>query len=276
MPFFAPVTNAIFFDEVCVFVSLLRDFSLKQVFRNPSDLEFASIVNASTSGSRGTPGRWVCIVEPKRPSETIARTACPFRRRRTHSDLAPRFSQSAIGIGAEYNIQTIHTGPHIRKCKAIALFASKVVNCIFVKEPVFFPRASIKISPNAAALAAVGWAGGLEDQDSGGPPNSLTNVGGKKRGVFYKASYIKVGDVQYRPGPFPSYLVHLNRKIGQTRQSFYAEVLENGRIVRPVPVSAPVVRRSREPERANPEEKLGGAEEKKKSGSAEEKTFELA
>ncbi len=26
----------------CVFVSLLRDFSLKQVFRNPSDLEFAS------------------------------------------------------------------------------------------------------------------------------------------------------------------------------------------------------------------------------------------
>jgi hypothetical protein len=25
-------------------------------------------------------------------------------------------SQSAIGIGAEYNIQTIHTGPHIRKC----------------------------------------------------------------------------------------------------------------------------------------------------------------
>jgi hypothetical protein len=30
-------------------------------------------------------------------------------------------SQSAIGIGAEYNIQSIHTGPHIRKCKAIAL-----------------------------------------------------------------------------------------------------------------------------------------------------------
>src|SRR6266404_7392908 len=30
-------------------------------------------------------------------------------------------SQSAIGIGASYNIQTLHTGPHIRRCKAIAL-----------------------------------------------------------------------------------------------------------------------------------------------------------
>jgi hypothetical protein len=40
--FLAPVTNAIFLDEVCVFVSLPRDFSLKQVFRNPSDLHFES------------------------------------------------------------------------------------------------------------------------------------------------------------------------------------------------------------------------------------------
>ena len=31
---------------------------------------------------------------------------------------------------------------------------------------------------------------------------------------------------------FPSYLVHLNGQIGQTRQSFYADVLEDGRIVR--------------------------------------------
>ena len=51
-----------------------------------------------------------------------------------------------------------------------------------------------------------------------------------------------------------------------------------------VPVSAPVVRRSREPERVNSEEKWGGAEEKMKWGGAEEKkvgwlrreTFELA
>ncbi len=43
-------------------------------------------------------------------------------------------------------------------------------------------------------------------------------------------------------------------------------------VVRSVPVSAPVVRRSREPERANSEEKWGGAEEKMKWGGAEEKS----
>ena len=131
--------------------------------------------------------------------------------------------------------------------------------------------ATDKISPNAAVLAAVGWAGGLEDHDSGGYPNSLTNVGGKKPGGFYHASYIKVGDVQYQPGPFPNYLVHLNGQIGQTRESFYADVLEDGRIVRPVPVSASVLRRYREPKRANSEEKWGVAEEKMKWGGAEEK-----
>jgi hypothetical protein len=131
--------------------------------------------------------------------------------------------------------------------------------------------ATDKISPNAAVLAAVGWAGGLEDHDSGGPPNSLTNLGGKKPGGFYHASYIKVGDVDYQPGPFPNYLVHLNGQIGQTRQSFYADVLEDGRIVRPVPVSGPVVRRSRGSEKGKPEEKWGGADEKMKWGGSEEK-----
>jgi hypothetical protein len=47
--------------------------------------------------------------------------------------------------------------------------------------------------------------------------------------------------------------------------------LEDGRIVRPVPVSAPVVRGSRELERANSEEKWGGAEEKMKWGGSEQK-----
>jgi hypothetical protein len=37
------------------------------------------------------------------------------------------------------------------------------------------------------------------------------------------------------------------------------------------PVSAPVARRSRKPERVNPEEKWVGAEEKMKWGGAEEK-----
>jgi hypothetical protein len=132
-------------------------------------------------------------------------------------------------------------------------------------------NATDKISPNAAVLAAVGWAGGLKDHDSGSYPNSLTNVGGKKAGGFYHASYIKVGDVHYQPGPFPNYLVHLNGQIGQARQSFYADVLEDGRIVRPVTVSASVARRSRKAERVNPEEKWGGAEEKMKWGGAEEK-----
>ncbi len=131
--------------------------------------------------------------------------------------------------------------------------------------------ATEKISQPAAVLAAVGWAGGLDDHDSGGPPNSLTNLGAKKPGGFYHASYIKVGNVQYRPSPVPNYLVHLNGQIGPTRQSFYADVLEDGRIVRPIPVSAPVIRRFREPERANPNEKWGGAEEAMKWGGAEEK-----
>jgi hypothetical protein len=49
--------------------------------------------------------------------------------------------------------------------------------------------ATDKISPNAAVLAAVGWAGGLEDHDSGSYPNSLTNVGGKNsEGFLFYAS----------------------------------------------------------------------------------------
>jgi hypothetical protein len=63
--------------------------------------------------------------------------------------------------------------------------------------------ATDKISPNSAVLAAVSWAGGLEDHDSGSYPNSLANVSGKKAGGFYHASYIKVGDVQYQPGSVP-------------------------------------------------------------------------
>lgn len=145
--------------------------------------------------------------------------------------------------------------------------------------------ATDKIPQAAAILAAVGWAGGLEDHDmpSGvsNYPNSLTNVGGKIPGGFYHASYIKVGDVQYLPGPFPSYLVHLNGQIGQTRQSFYADVLEDGRIVRPVEISASEARGSRELERPNPVEqwggsekmRWGGAEAKKDWGGAEKKKW---
>ena len=130
--------------------------------------------------------------------------------------------------------------------------------------------ATNKISPNAAVLAAVGWAGGLEDHDPG-YSNSLTNVGGKKPGGFYNASFIKVGDVQYRSVPFPNYLVHLNGQIGQSRQSFYADVLDDGRVVRPVAISGSEVRDSRKLDSPNTAEQWGGADAKMKWGGAAEK-----
>jgi len=90
-----------------------------------------------------------------------------------------------------------------------------------------------KISQNQAAIIAVGWAGGLET--TGG----LTTLGGSKPGGFYDATYIKVDSVQYQTSPVPYYLVQMNGKIGQTRQTFYAAVLEDGRIVRPQAISGP-------------------------------------
>ena len=90
-----------------------------------------------------------------------------------------------------------------------------------------------KISQNQAAIIAVGWAGGLET--TGG----LTNLGASKPGGFYNATYIKVDSVQYQTSPVPYYLVQMNGKISQTRQTFYAAVLEDGRIVRPTAVSGP-------------------------------------
>jgi hypothetical protein len=92
-----------------------------------------------------------------------------------------------------------------------------------------------KISQNQAAIVAVGWAGGLET--AGG----LTNLGASKPGGFYNATYVKVDSVQYQTSPVPYYLVQMNGKIGQTRQTFYAAVLEDGRIVRPTAISGPAM-----------------------------------
>src|SRR5580700_10002573 len=94
-----------------------------------------------------------------------------------------------------------------------------------------------KISQNEAPILAVGWAAGLET--TGG----LTNLGASKPGGFYNASYVKVDSVQYQTGPVPYYLVQMNGKIGQTRQTFYAAVLEDGRIVRPTAISGPATPR---------------------------------
>jgi hypothetical protein len=90
-----------------------------------------------------------------------------------------------------------------------------------------------KISQNEVAIIAVGWAAGLET--TGG----LTNIGASKPGGFYNAAYVKVESVQYQTSPVPYYLVQMNGKIGQTRQTFYAAVLEDGRIVRPTAMSKP-------------------------------------
>jgi hypothetical protein len=94
-----------------------------------------------------------------------------------------------------------------------------------------------KISQNEVPVLAVGWAAGLET--TGG----LTNLGADKPGGFYNASYVKVDSIQYQTGPVPYYLVQMNGKIGQTRQTFYAAVLEDGRIVRPMAISRPATPR---------------------------------
>ena len=90
-----------------------------------------------------------------------------------------------------------------------------------------------RVSQTEAAIIAVGWAGGLET--TGG----LTNLGASKPGGFYNATYVKVDSVQYQTSPVPYYLVQMDGKIGQTRQTFYAAVLEDGRIVRPTAINGP-------------------------------------
>jgi hypothetical protein len=95
-----------------------------------------------------------------------------------------------------------------------------------------------KISQKEVPIIAVGWAAGLET--TGG----LTALGAGKPGGFYNASYVKVDSVQYQTGPVPYYLVQMNGKIGQTRQTFYAAVLEDGRIVRPMAISGPATPRT--------------------------------
>jgi N-acetylmuramoyl-L-alanine amidase len=94
-----------------------------------------------------------------------------------------------------------------------------------------------KISQNEVPIVAVGWAAGLET--TGG----LTNLGADKPGGFYNASYVKVDSVQYQTGSLPYYLVQMNGKIGQTRQTFYAAVLEDGRVVRPTAINTPTTPR---------------------------------
>ena len=77
-----------------------------------------------------------------------------------------------------------------------------------------------------------GRAGGWETN------NGLTTVGGGKPGGFYNATHIKVNSVQQETSPIPYYLVQMDGNIGQSIQTFYAVVLEDGSIVTPTVVGA--------------------------------------
>jgi hypothetical protein len=120
--------------------------------------------------------------------------------------------------------------------------------------------ANFPMTAGSAEVAAVGWAGGLEDKDKfDNYPNSLTILGGKVPGGFYNASFTKPTSVQRINGPVPYYLVEMRGNIAGNAQTFYAAVLDDGNLVRPVPVSRYAyhpVRHSRE--------KWGGFREKKK------------
>jgi hypothetical protein len=129
-------------------------------------------------------------------------------------------------------------------------------------------------------VAAVGWAGGLQDHEMGvgvsSYPNSLTNLGAKTPGGFYNASFVHPKNVQRVEGPTPYYLVEMTGVVAGEHQTLYAAVLDDGRLVRPESVPCaethhPVMRRHHG--------KWGGAgtkwggEEKKKWGGQEKKKW---
>jgi hypothetical protein len=105
---------------------------------------------------------------------------------------------------------------------------------------------------------------------------------------FYNATYVRPISVQRINGPVPYYLVQMRGNVAGSAQTFYAAVLDDGNLVRPVPVSRHAyhpVRRSREKWRGVEEKKkprvralreaaaqgMGGAELKGKWGGSEEK-----
>ena len=102
-----------------------------------------------------------------------------------------------------------------------------------------------KITAGSAEVAAVGWAGGLNDFEKpvGGSayPNSLTNLGAKTPGGFYNASYVHPTHVERVEGPTPYYLVTMSGVTSGGHQTLYAAVLDDGRLVRPE--SVPCVER---------------------------------
>src|ERR1700745_3563549 len=98
--------------------------------------------------------------------------------------------------------------------------------------------ADFRMTAGAAEVVAVRWASGLKDKDkSDSYPNSLTILGGAIPGGFYNATYTKPTSVQRINGPVPYYLVEMRGNVAGSAQTFYAAVLDDGNLVRPVPVS---------------------------------------
>jgi hypothetical protein len=123
--------------------------------------------------------------------------------------------------------------------------------------------ANFPMTAGSAAVVAVRWAAGLKDKDkSDNYPNSLTILGGKIPGGFYNATSTKPTSVQRVNGPVPYYLVQMRGNVAGSTQTFYAAVLDDGNLVRPVPVS----RYAYHPVHSS-REKWGGSGEKKKRKS---------
>jgi hypothetical protein len=99
--------------------------------------------------------------------------------------------------------------------------------------------ANTRLSAQGAGIVAVAWAGGVSTREKGGPPNSMVNVGSGTAGGFYNASSVRMDSVELRNGAVPYYLVRMTGQIGGTRQTLYAAVLEDGRMIRPTPMSGP-------------------------------------
>ena len=130
----------------------------------------------------------------------------------------------------------------------------------------------VPISADAAVVAAVGWAGGLEDHDKPSGvslyPNNLTNLGSKTPGGFYNAAwvhpvYIDGPVIQLSPtgynaayvhpfhverveGPTSYYIVEMTGVVAGERQKLYAYVLDDGMLVRPEVVPCREVRQAPE------------------------------
>jgi hypothetical protein len=153
--------------------------------------------------------------------------------------------------------------------------------------------ANFHLTAGSAEVIAVGWAGGWKAKEKFEPyPNSLTILGGGVPGGFYDATYVRPTSVQRINRPVPYYLVQMRGNVAGTKQTLYAAVLDDGRVVRPVPASryayhpvrsyrenSAVSRgkkrskpRARVVEEAEGGREMGGAGLKEKWGVSEEKS----